>query len=140
MESRAFSILSNCELLNCYDSIHIHACNVHSHFQQCKDLLSLSLFVPLLGSPIAMAKNLFRLSGSHLRDLTPSPQSSPILWRRKLKAGSRGSSFESEFLYPWMSDSSGDEVTHWQEVTECDGQWVYFWHALRPKLKAAYTS
>lgn len=91
------------------------------------------------GSPIAMAKNLFRLSGSHLRDLSPSPQSSPILGRRKLKAGSRGSSFESEFLYPWM-DSTGDEVTHWQQVMDCDGQWVYFWHALRPKLKAAYTS
>ena len=31
----------------------------------------------------------------------------------------------------WM-DSSGDEVTHWEEMLANPGEWVERWHALRP--------
>ena len=94
------------------------------------------------GSPITMAKNLFRHSGSHLRELSPSPHSSPLFGRKKFRGSpkslSRNGSMESEFLYWWM-DSTGDEVNHWQQMLEREGEWVYFWHTLRPKLKAAYS-
>ncbi len=89
-------------------------------------------------SPILAAKNFFRLSGSHLKDT--SSRGSPILGRRKQisKGLSREGSTDSEFLFSWM-DSSGHEVDHWQQMLDAEGKWVYCWHALRPKLKPAYS-
>ncbi len=83
------------------------------------------------------AKNKFRLSGSHLMNLfTPnsSPRSSPI-GRRKIF--SRNNSIESEYVHWWMEDTPTTEVRHWQQVMDKDGEWVYFWHLIRPNLKSA---
>ncbi len=90
-------------------------------------------------SPIIAAKNFFRLSGSHLKD-SSSPRASPILGRRKIlsRGMSRGNSTESEFIFGWM-DSTGQEVKQWQQVLDNEKKWIYCWHALRPKLKPAYS-
>ena len=34
----------------------------------------------------------------------------------------------------WM-DSSGEEVTHWEEMLASPGEWVEHWHALRPSME-----
>ncbi len=80
-----------------------------------------------------VAKNKFRLSGSHLMNLFSS-SSSPSS-RRKIF--SRSNSIESDYVHWWMEDTPTPEVRHWQQVMEKDGQWVYFWHLVRPKLKSA---
>ena len=83
------------------------------------------------------AKNKFRLSGSHLLNFfTPnsSPRSSPI-GRRKIF--SQNNSIESEYVHWWMEDTPTTEVRHWQQVMDKDGEWVYFWHLIRPNLKSA---
>ena len=93
-------------------------------------------------SPILAAKNLFRLSGSHLLgNISPlsSPRGSPILGRKKMRKNlSRNSSVETDYLYWWMEDATSSEVKHWQQVIDNEGKWVYFWHLIQPKLKPAY--
>ena len=93
-------------------------------------------------SPILAAKNLFRLSGSHLLgSISPlsSPRSSPILGRKKMKKNlSRNSSIETDYLFWWMEDATSGEVKHWQQVIDNEGKWVYFWHLIQPKMKPAY--
>jgi len=46
---------------------------------------------------------------------------------------------ESEFIFWWMEDVTAGEVKHWQQMLKCEGEWVYFWHVLQPKLKPAYS-
>ena len=90
-------------------------------------------------SPISNAKNFFRMSGSHfINALSPSssPRASPILGRRKLF--SRNNSIESEYVHWWMENTPQRETLHWKQVLEKDGEWVYFWHVIRPKMKSAY--
>lgn len=93
-------------------------------------------------SPLMAAKNLFRLSGSHLIGLSPrsSPRASPIFNRRKFRGNaSRNSNYiETDYVYWWMEERSGGEVQHWQQMLESEGEWVYFWHMIRPKLKSAH--
>ena len=91
------------------------------------------------GSPMSKAKSRFRLSGSHLKELT-SPNRSPLLGRMKRwsSAASHDVNVENEFLYWWMDSTSG-EVKHWQLMLERQGQWVYFWHALRANMKPAHS-
>ena len=83
------------------------------------------------------AKSKFRLSGSHLLNfLSPSssPHSSPVT-RRKIF--SRHNSIESDYIHWWMEDTPTLEVQHWKRMIEKDGEWVYFWHLIRPNLKSA---
>lgn len=93
-------------------------------------------------SPILAAKNLFRLSGSHLLgSISPlsSPRGSPILGRKKMRKNlSRNSSIETDYVFWWMEDASSGEVKHWQQMLDSEGKWVYFWHLIQPKMKPAY--
>lgn len=101
------------------------------------------------GSPIAAAKNLFRLSGSHLLPTSSSPRSprggggsprnSPLFGRKKSPAppGHSLDDRESKYIHWWMGDVSAGEVRHWSQVLEKEGQWIYFWHSIRYKLKSA---
>ena len=93
-------------------------------------------------SPILAAKNLFRLSGSHLLgSISPlsSPRGSPILGRKKMRKHlSRNSSIETDYMFWWMEDASCGEVKHWQQMLDSEGKWVYFWHLIQPKMKPAY--
>lgn len=82
------------------------------------------------------AKNKFRLSGSHLMNLF-SPISSPLSPIVRRKIFSRSNSIESEYVHWWMEDTPTPEVRHWEQVMEKDGDWVYFWHLIRPNLKSA---
>ena len=85
-------------------------------------------------SPMSIAKSIFRLSGSHLRENSlTSPAPSPILGRRKFK----GRRDDSEFIYSWMEQATRTDISHWQQMLDMEGEWVYCWHALRPKLKPA---
>ncbi|KAL5468866.1 hypothetical protein EMCRGX_G029990 [Ephydatia muelleri] len=45
-------------------------------------------------------------------------------------------STDTDSLHWWM-DSSGTEVHHWQDMLSLEGEWVYCWHTLRPKLQPA---
>lgn len=93
-------------------------------------------------SPILAAKNLFRLSGSHLLgSISPlsSPRASPILGRKRMRKNlSRNSSIETDYVFWWMEDASSGEVKHWQQMLDSEGEWVYFWHLIQPKMKPAY--
>ena len=89
-------------------------------------------------SPMSIAKSIFRLSGSHLRDPSAfSPLSSPILGRKRVK-GHRGSE-DSEFVFPWMGGVGRSEVSQWQQMLDMEGEWVYCWQALRPNIKPAHS-
>jgi hypothetical protein len=83
-------------------------------------------------SPISLAKSFFRLSGSHLRN-SLSPLSSPRLSRKKFLDEDR----DSEFVHWWMEDVREGETNHWRQVLEKEGEWIYFWHSIRYKLKTA---
>lgn len=91
-------------------------------------------------SPINFAKSLFRFSGSHLKNsLSPhtsprsSPRQSPLFGRKKF---TEDYNRDSEFVHWWMDDATPSEVGHWSQVLEKEGEWVYFWHTIRYKLKA----
>ena len=103
-------------------------------------------------SPMSIAKSLFRLSGSHIRDhssVSPlsspilggrkkSPLSSPILGgRKKMKNHHRGEG--GEFMFPWMNDVKRTERNHWQQMLSLEGEWVYCWHIFRPNLKPVHS-
>lgn len=85
-------------------------------------------------SPISLAKSFFRLSGSHLKH-SLSPHSSPRLSRKKHLSQSEEDK-ESEFVHWWMEDVMSGESNHWRQVLEKEGEWIYFWHCIRYKLKA----
>ena len=87
-------------------------------------------------SPKTSVKNFFRLSGSHLLDAfsaggSLSAHNSPILGRRKHR---QSSALDSEYVFQWMEGASEGGERHWQQVLEREGEWVYFWHILQPKL------
>ena len=123
-----------------------------NHFRNSQDLSDNSHGLhPNKGSPIAAAKNLFRLSGTHLKNtltaLSPhssprgSPRNSPLLGRRRFKVfGSHGSEEEreNEFVHWWMEDVTSGEADHWNQMLEKEGSWIYYWHSIRYKLKAVY--
>ena len=69
-----------------------------------------------------------------------SPRASPIMGRRKFRgSSSRNSAYiDTEYVYWWMEERSGGEVQHWRQMLDNEGEWVYFWHMIRPKLKSAY--
>jgi hypothetical protein len=92
-------------------------------------------------SPISIAKSIFRLSGSHLRDNSNAtcPINSPNLGRKKFKVHQQRGSEDSEFVFSWMSGAGRAEVSHWQQMLDLEGEWVYCWHALRPNLKPVST-
>lgn len=85
-------------------------------------------------SPISLAKSFFRLSGSHLKH-SLSPHSSPRLGRKKSPSQSEEDR-ESKFVHWWMGDVTEGESGHWRQVLEKKGEWIYFWHSIRYKLKA----
>ena len=45
----------------------------------------------------------------------------------------------SEFVHCWMEEVTPGESRHWRQVLEREGEWLYFWHSIRYKLKAAYS-
>lgn len=68
-----------------------------------------------------------------------SPRNSPLLGRKKLgwSGGvSASEERESKYVWWWMGDATPGEVNHWSQVLEKEGEWVYFWHSIRYKLKA----
>ncbi len=94
-------------------------------------------------SPLMAIKTFFRNSGSHIRStLTPvssprgSPRSSPLLGRRRFKNQNKEEERENEFVHWWMGDVTPGEATHWTQVMEREGKWVYYWHSIRYKLKS----
>ena len=115
--------------------------------------LSLPLFLPLSlsfvppsailrrshsPSPKSIAKAIFRLSGSHLHSNShSSPISSPVLVRKKVKG--QQTSEDSEFVFSWMGQAGRAEVSHWRQMLDQEGDWVYCWHTLRPNLKPVST-
>ncbi len=94
---------------------------------------------PKINSPLSLAKSFFRLSGSHFKQgggLSPvsSPRNSPRLGRKKASCSEEDRN--SEFLHWWMEDVTPGETGHWRQVLQNEGEWVYFWHCIRYKLKA----
>ncbi len=95
-------------------------------------------------SALTAIKTFFRNSGSHIRSTltTPvssprgSPRSSPLLGRRRFKDQNKEEERENEFVHWWMGDVTPGEATHWTQVIEREGKWVYYWHSIRYKLKS----
>lgn len=98
-------------------------------------------------SPRALARHIFHLP--NLRNsLSPhssprsSPRSSPLLGRKKFRGLRRLSACdgrESDFLHWWMEDVGEGETNHWRQVLERQGEWVYYWHCIRYRLRATYS-
>ena len=71
-----------------------------------------------------------------------SPLASPVPTRKQVNKSPKHSSSpknrskqqqKTEYLYDWM-DSTGNEISHWQNVLDNPNEWVYCWHLLRPKI------
>lgn len=144
---RMSTSLPNCASLQSsaflFPNSHAHS----SHSRSPSPTLSPRTLSPLVGrprsssgSPLMKVKHMFRLSGSHLKDIS-SPNWSPTLSRKKRwgSANALNRHADSEFLYWWM-DSTGGEVEHWRLMLEKEGEWVYFWHSLRARMKPAASS
>ena len=91
------------------------------------------------GSPLLRRVPLFT---PRTRDSpTGSPFGSPKFGRKNQKVSELSLTLpmngpSDELMYWWM-DSTRNEISHWKEVLDNPGQWIYCWHIIRPRITPA---